>query len=220
LNDVYHSNLLNLEGVQLSVIPLLIRILVVVILFPQPLLHGSLHLNLLTWNLDSPPSTKYAQSPDSIIKLGAFSNRRYEAEHAYGYTVQLWREQNRMFGFLLWSRGLVGDTPTGLLEDVRYDPRTGQLSFFARLTTGLFSNRQFSMVPSRDVLRFKGLLKGRHIIGTLEVANALTPTEVPSRERIKLRLSEKESEVMIEAQSYNDWKSRADEILKFRGPKW
>jgi hypothetical protein len=199
---------------------LIINILVVAILIPQPLLHGSLHLNLRTWNLNSPAGTKSDQYPDPIIKMGAFSNRRYDAEHAYGYSVQLWREQNRVFGFLLWSRGLKEDTPTGLLEDVRYDPRTGQLTFFARLTTGLFSNRQFSMVPSRDVLRFKGLLKGRNIIGTLEIANALTPTEVPRREKIKLKLSEKESEIMIEAQSYSDWSSKADEILKFRGPKW
>jgi len=76
------------------------------------------------------------------------------------------------------------------------------------------------MVPSRDVYRFKGMLKGRHIIGTLEIANALTPTEGPRREKIKLTLSEKESEVMIEAQSYVEWREKADEILKFRGPKW
>ena len=145
---------------------------------------------------------------------------RYDTEHAHGYTAQLWREQDRMFGFFLWSRGLIGDTPTGLLEDVRYDPRTGNLSFRARLTTGLFSNRQFSMVPSRDVLKFSGRLKGPHLTGTLEIANALTPTEVPRREKIKLKISEKESEIMIEAQSYIDWSSKAEEILKRRGPKW
>jgi hypothetical protein len=58
------------------------------------------------------------------------------------------------------------------------------------------------------------------MIGTLEIANALTPTEVPRREKIKLKISEKESEVMIEAQSYIDWGEKAEEILKFRGPKW
>ena len=162
----------------------------------------------------------HLQSTNSIIKLGAFSNMRYTAEHAYGYKAELWREQNRIFGFFLSSQGLMGDTPTGLLEDVRYDPRTGELTFQARLTTGLFSNRQFNMVPSRDVFRFKGVLKGRHLIGTLAIANALTPTEVPRRDQIRLTLSQKESEVMIEAQSYADWREKAEEILKFRGPKW
>ena len=40
------------------------------------------------------------------------------------------------------------------------------------------------------------------------------------REKIKLMLSERESEVMIDAESYSDWELKADEILKFRGPKW
>jgi hypothetical protein len=76
------------------------------------------------------------------------------------------------------------------------------------------------MVPSRDDFRFKGVLKKRHMIGTLEIANALTPTESPRREKIKLTLSRDESEAMIEAQSYGEWSEKAAEILKFRGPKW
>ena len=178
------------------------------------------HLSPRGLNLDSVPIPLHAQAPASIIKIGAFSNMRYTSEHAYGYKAELWREQDRIFGFFLWSEGLIGDTPTGLLEDVRYDRRTGNLSFIARLTTGLFSNRQFSRVPSRDVVRFRGTLKGRHLRGTLEVSNALTPEDAPKREKIALILSKRESEVMIDADSYDAWKLRADEILKFRGPKW
>lgn len=76
------------------------------------------------------------------------------------------------------------------------------------------------MVPSRDILRFRGTLKGRQLRGTLEISNALTPAEPPRREKIKLMLSKRESEVMIDARGYGDWKLKADEILKFRGPKW
>ena len=196
------------------------NILVLALLFLQTHPPASLQVNFLTLNVDSASSTTYQQSTKPIIKVGAFSNVRYTAEHAYGYTAELWREQNRIFGFFLSSQGLMGDTPTGLLEDVRYEPRTGEITFQARLTTGLFSNREFHMVPSRYVYRFKGILKRRHMIGTLEIANALTPTEAPSREKIKLKLSQKESEVMIDAQSYIEWREKADEILKFRGPKW
>ena len=97
------------------------NILVLALLFPQALPPASLQLNLLTLNLNSASSTAHHQSPNSIVKIGAFSNMRYDAEHAFGYTAQLWREQNRIFGFLLSSQGLMGDTPTGLLEDVRYE---------------------------------------------------------------------------------------------------
>ena len=178
------------------------------------------NLSARRMSLGSLPVLLHSPAPASIIKIGAFSNMRYTAEHAYGYRAELWREQNRVFGFFLWSEGLMGDTPTGLLEDVRYDPRTGSLSFSAKLTTGLFSNQNFSRVPSRDLLRFRGTLKGRHLRGTLEISNALTPEDAPKREKIELTLSKKESEVMIDADSYDAWKLRADEILKFRGPKW
>ena len=178
------------------------------------------HLSAPDLSLDSVSIPAHGQARTPIIKIGAFSNMRYTSEHAYGYKAELWREQDRIFGFFLWSEGLMGDTPTGLLEDVRYDPRTGSLSFFGKLTTGLFSNQKFSRVPSRDLLRFKGTLKGRHLRGTLEISNALTPEDAPKREKIELTLSKKESEVMIDADSYDAWKLRADEILKFRGPKW
>src|SRR6059036_1337382 len=78
----------------------------------------------------------------SIRVVGAFSNMRYTEEHAYGYTVDLWRAGDCLFGFLLASEGLAGDTPTGLLEEVQYNERTGALSFRARLSTGLFSDRE------------------------------------------------------------------------------
>jgi hypothetical protein len=197
------------------------NVLFIVILFPQMLAPASLHLDPVISNLDWVSSAVHqSQSPKHIVTIGAFSNMRYDSEHAYGYKVELWRERNRIFGFFLASQGLKGDTPTGLLDDVRFNPRTGQLAFRARLTTSLFSNRDFHMVPSRDVFQFRGVFKGDRMIGTLEIANALTPAEAPRREKVKLKISQSESEVLIEAQSYDDWKSQAEKILKFRGPKW
>jgi hypothetical protein len=34
----------------------------------------------------------FAQAPRPITFVGEFSNMRYTEEHAYGYSVQLWRE--------------------------------------------------------------------------------------------------------------------------------
>ena len=197
------------------------NVLPIVILFPHMLAPASLHSDPVIANSDSVSSAlNQSQSRKPIVTIGAFSNMRYTSEHAYGYKVELWRERNRIFGFFLASQGLQGDTPTGLLENVKFNPRTGQLAFRARLTTSLFSNRRFHMVPSRDVFQFTGVLKGNRMIGTLEIANALTPTGAPRRKEVKLKRSQSESEVMIEAQSYDDWKRQAEKILQFRGPKW
>ncbi len=60
------------------------------------------------------------QNPTARIAIvGEFSNMRYTEEHAYGYTVQLWRQGDALFGFFLASYGLAGDTPAGMLEQLQ-----------------------------------------------------------------------------------------------------
>src|ERR1041384_6155831 len=121
----------------------------------------------------------HSQRATPIHKIGSFTNMKHIGEHTYGYSVELWRQGDHLFGFFLSSDGLAGDTPTGLLENVRFNPSTGRLSFQAKLTTGLFSNQQYNNVPSRDVFHFSGLLRRSRIKGYLEASNALTPTEAP-----------------------------------------
>src|SRR5438046_1449435 len=79
----------------------------------------------------------FAQSSTaSIAFVGEFSNMRFTDEHAYGYGVELWRQGDTLFGLFSASEGLAGDTPTGMLEDVKFDSRTRKLSFKAKLTIG------------------------------------------------------------------------------------
>jgi hypothetical protein len=156
----------------------------------------------------------------SIGVVGAFSNMRYTEEHAYGYTVDLWRASDCLFGFLLASEGLAGDTPTGLLEQVQYNEKTGALSFRARLTAGLFSDRERQNVPSRDQFEFSGTLAGGTLRGTLRRTNALTPQAAPIVESVVLRASREEAQSMITATKFGEWRQRAAEILQRRGPKW
>lgn len=53
--------------------------------------------------------------------LGEFSNVRYTDEHAYGYSVLLWKEGDKLFGLFYDSEGLAGDNLVGLLEDIQLD---------------------------------------------------------------------------------------------------
>lgn len=161
-----------------------------------------------------------ARSADEVKRLGAFSNMRFTREHQYGYSVKLWQEGDRLFGFLLVSNGLIGDTPTGLLEDVVFDAKTGKISFRARLSTGSTLNKNKEQIPTRDLYRFKGALKGRKLTGILEYTDALTPSATAMKTNVSLRRSKSESELMMEAKSYDEWKKEADEMLQLRGPKW
>jgi hypothetical protein len=161
-----------------------------------------------------------AQSAGAVKRLGVFTNMRFTKEHQYGYSVELWQEGGRLFGLLLVSDGLAGDTPTGLLEDVAFDSKTGKLSFRARLSTASTFNKNNEQVPTRDLYRFDGTLRGQTLAGVFAHSDASNETAAATKKRVILRRSKSESASMLQATSYDDWKREADEILKLRGPKW
>ena len=80
----------------------------------------------------------------------------------------------------------------------------------ARLTIGLVVLPGGRQEPSRDLFRFSGTLKPADLTGALQRSG--------TRQRIRLKLQPRGS--MFAAGSYTEWKRQADEILKFRGPKW
>src|SRR3990172_1957216 len=141
-----------------------------------------------------------------VEPVGTYTSMRYTEEHAYGYSVEIWREGDKLFGFLIASSGLAGDSPTGLLEDVEYNAQTQELLFGARLTKGLFSDREHRNVPSRDVVRFKGHMRSERIMGIIISTNELTPKAAPIYEKVALRRSEEESASMTRPGSYLDWR--------------
>jgi hypothetical protein len=160
-----------------------------------------------------------AQSPAAPLRIvGEYSNIKFTGEHAYGYTVQLWQQGDRLFGFLESSDGLAGDTPIGTLDEVQYDRRNGSLSFRAKLTMGMALLAQGREEPSRDLFEFRGTLKRAALTGTITRQDMLRPQVKPKSGQV--RLPKQSDETMIEAQTYAEWKTLADQLLKFRGPKW
>ena len=158
------------------------------------------------------------EPPVSVI--GYFSNMRFTEEHAYGYSVELWRQSgDTLLGLFFSSEGLQGDTPTGLLEDVKFDMKTGKLSFRAKLSTGVVFSKEHDSVPSRDVFEFSGTLGKDRLAGTLKRLDGLRPQDAPRIETIALTRS-KSNQGMQPFESLDDWKKAAEEILRFRGPKW
>jgi hypothetical protein len=172
-----------------------------------------------------------AQDPNRLLRtVGEFSNMRFTEEHAYGYAVDLWRDGDSMLGLFLASEGLQGDTPTGMLENVKFNPRTGALSFTAKLTTGVTLLPGGTQEPSRDLLEFSGTLQVGVIrlgaasfvdgvlTGTLKRSDPRQPARPASSEAVQLKLQPQAD--LLSANSYAGWKRQADEILKRRGPKW
>jgi hypothetical protein len=160
-----------------------------------------------------------AQDPGRPVSgIGSFSNMRYNDEHAYGYTVELWRDGGSAIGLLFVSEGLMGDTPAGMIENVRFNSRTGALSFDARLSIGVTAAPRGGMEPSRELFEFSGVLEAKALTGRMMRSDPRQPSRSVTRERIAL--SKQLRTVMFAAGSYAEWKRQADAILTVRGPKW
>ena len=167
------------------------------------------------------PAGAPANAASKVKVLGTFSGVRRSGDDAFGYAVQLWKEGDRIFGLLLVYTGAPADPPTGILEDIKFDPRTRRLSFTTRVTTGLVYSQKYRGVPSRDRFSFAGVLGRRQLTGNLSHTDDLSPEERPTAKRIKLRWSAFMTEIMLPPPpTYSAWKTEADEILQRRGPKW
>jgi hypothetical protein len=141
-----------------------------------------------------------------MVEVGAFSDMRYTAEHAYGYTVMLWRAGGCLVGFFEWSGGLAGDTPIGELQDVEYD-RAGRLSFSAKRRT------------SDHIYNFTGYLRGTRLIGVVTYTSKEIDNFKPVRTNIVLHRSKREAEIMHGPATYGEWREKWEPILRFRGPR-
>jgi len=156
-----------------------------------------------------------------ISEVGAFSDRRHTAEHEYGYTVMLWSAGNCVFGLFESAQGLAGDTPIGELQDLKYDRKTGLLSFSAKLTTGMVSVRGSSgLEPARDLFAFKGRLQSRTVKGVITHRLQGNPNVKATGTDVVLGASAAQAEFMHGAATYGEWRRTWQPILERRGPKW
>jgi len=132
----------------------------------------------------------------------------------------LWREGTDLFGLFSYAEGLMGDTPTGLLEDVKYDPASGIIAFRSRLTTGRHFCKVHNNVPSRDVFTFQGKLTNSSLAGVLKRSDALHPENIPKEEKVSLKKMVGEAWDQPSYDSRAGWEAAVNQILKLRGPKW
>jgi len=169
--------------------------------------------------------------PDQPLQfIGTFSNMRYTAEHAYGEAVEVWRDGDLIVGLISVSNGLQGDTPTGILENVRFNSHTGAISFTAKLTTmsgqEIVRGQGLTFLMSHDLFQFSGTLKATNLAGTLkhsvlsQTASPGTPGYIPeTRERVRLKIDPGTTSP-FSTSSYAAWKREVDPVLKRLGPKW
>lgn len=181
-------------------------------------------LALIVFPTSATECTQSLKASTPIISIGTFSNMRFTEEHAYGYVVVLWRAEDCVFGLFFSSWGLMGDTPTGRIENLSYDKSTQSISFEARLTMGVIPSSitpSSSWVPSMDAYRFSGTLGKDSLDGTLshEILN-YPNKQTPSSEKLSLPITVDETMRLSDFHTFSEWEAYAKSVLSFRGPKW
>ena len=155
-----------------------------------------------------------------IASIGCFMNVKGDGEHEYGYSAQLWFQGDRIIGFIYYHCGLIGDSPMGILTDVRYDAPTGKISFKAKLTSGLHSCRIHKNVPSHDLLSFNGFLKPDGLTGNIRIEDKLDSPPAVMDSRDSLVMLRSGSCLTQNYKSYNEWWRTWEPVYKVRGAKW
>jgi hypothetical protein len=154
---------------------------------------------------------------EAVVPVGEYSDMKIDANHCSGRALQIWKSGDKLYGLFLVCEGLAGDTPTGLLEETKWNPETSQLSFIAHLTIGSDVLESGKQVPSRDEFNFAGTLKENVAEGTLRSVDKAIAGAEPAT--INVRMSKRKSGMKGFA-SYRRWKMAADRVLAVRGPKW
>ena len=126
-------------------------------------------------------------------------------EHCSGWTVELWRVGNHYLGEIHHHRGLCGDPPMGLLENIHYDRESGQLSFKSKISDGVDGRGN----PTCDALDFQGTVDEKHLHGIMEWRGQF-------RETIDLLRGANSTGTYP---SEKEWLDARKDVLKFRGPK-
>ncbi len=179
--------------------------------FPLSVLIPCLHV----FNEPSEP-----QQNDAITPIGCFSNVRSDGEHADGYSLKLWFRGKKVIGIVEYHRGLAGDAPIGILKDVWYEPSTGELSFAAKLTSGVHFCRVHKNVPSHDLLHFDGTLTDDMLQGNIVLEDQLDAPPVVVDKRQDFLMLKIEGCFGENFRNYDAWWKYWEPVNKFRGPKW
>lgn len=180
----------------------------------------AIYLNLICILFYSNQPAVEPKIEQAVNAFGEFTNVKSDGEHEWGYSVQVWRQGDEIYGLISGQSEprLIGDAPAGLLESTNFDPKTGGFSFRAKLTLGLFAGK-----PSQNVYEFEGILTKKRLEGSLTTTNELCPDKCPEKKKISLLRSRELSSEMEEYntyKSYREWKEYADKILRSRGPHW
>ncbi len=138
-----------------------------------------------------------------VVYLGSYEKvESASGEHCSGYSIDLWKHDDALFGLLHHHRGLCGDPPCGVLADIRNNTETGDFRFQADTLEAKFY--------------FSGSLEHDVLTGTL--TTRWPGTETDSKETVRLPKHRKQY-LADKLDSLEKWHEFHDPIARCHGVK-
>ena len=143
------------------------------------------------------------RSISRIVYLGTYEQvESATGEHCSGYSIDLWKRNNVLFGLLHHHRGLCGDPPCGVLTDIRHNSETGVIRFKASTL--------------EEDFHFSGSLQNNLLTGTL--TKHFPGTDIDSNETVRLPKHRKRY-LADELNSLEKWHNLYDPVARCQGVK-
>ena len=161
-----------------------------------------------------------AEAQKSVKAFGSYRNVYSDGEHESGYSLDLWSYGGKLIGIIRVHRGLVGDAPAGMLDDVAYSRSTHKLSFRSKVTIGLFSDLTHKEVPSQDLVTVTGVLTRARLSGRVVIVNKLCDKGCRESHHVVLRRERQQTSYLKNFRNYDAWKESVKIILDTYGPQW
>jgi hypothetical protein len=153
-----------------------------------------------------------------MVPAGDYTNMHYYAENGecLGYDLELWKMNGQLYGTLSYCAGLAGDTPTGYLDHLVWDAKTGKLTFDAKLSIGSDGYGKYS----KDFYQFSGKLTAKLLRGKLTHQDMGATPPTAEAETVTLKLDKADTRTMTTYPTHDAWLAFYADIMSMRGPKW
>jgi hypothetical protein len=141
-------------------------------------------------------------------------------DQASGIEIELWRKGGQVFGFMSEHNGPAADPPVGKLESIRWDEKSGAISFTSKLSVGVDPSPEGgAWVPQKNLYEFNGTIGTKGMTGTLRRKFVNDDGSSTAYDE-DVTLAPKSAGSAPGDESFEDWAKRWNEALKKRGPKW
>jgi hypothetical protein len=136
----------------------------------------------------------------TIEPFHIFTNQSsWDAPHSGHYTVWLWKRKDSLMGIFLHLEGHDGIGPRGTIENIEFDPKSGNLSFE--------SNVSYCLGGSYNInFRFEGSLKKNALEGVIFATDEGGNPWYRKRKKVTLKKCCDDAPLFKEYVSIEEWK--------------